>query len=157
MTAWQHAEHRWQEARWRMWILLHVHEATGVEQILLALILWVVPVGSWFGKWEVLTSPKPRSVFRNVRYKMGKFRMVRSWCSVWVSQSIIFVFWNAIFPWCTHYLCQSFHLVYTRFSSLSGPRGMLVMNCEIPPHHTKWMHACYVFPIIILASLLFMF
>lgn len=26
-----------------MWILLHVHEATGVEQRLLALILWVLP------------------------------------------------------------------------------------------------------------------
>lgn len=32
---------------------------------------------------------------------------------------------------------------------------MLVMNCEILPHHPNWMHTCYVFPIIILASLLF--
>lgn len=44
----------------------------------------------------------------------------------------------------------------TRFPSLSGPRGMLVMNCEILPHHPNWMHRCYVFPMIILACLLFM-
>lgn len=44
----------------------------------------------------------------------------------------------------------------SRFSSLSRPRGMLVMNSEILPHHSNWMRTCYVFPIIILAFLLFM-
>lgn len=47
-------------------------------------------------------------------------------------------------------------ICFTRFSSLSRPREMLVMNCKILLHHPNWMHKYYIFPIIILASLLFM-
>lgn len=37
-----------------MWILLYVHEATGVEQILVALIVWVFSVVHGLKNWKSL-------------------------------------------------------------------------------------------------------